>query len=86
MCVSDQVAVGVLCEARRHGVDVPGSLAVSGFGGFELAMASGFNLTTIEVPGRNIGVATAKALLEPEAARASKIIDVGYTLVVRGTT
>ena len=86
MCVSDQVATGVLCEARRRGADVPGDLAVSGFGGFELAMPSGFDLTTIEVPGKEIGVASAKALLDPEAARANRIIDVGYNLIERGTT
>jgi LacI family gluconate utilization system Gnt-I transcriptional repressor len=86
MCVSDQVAVGVICEAKRRGVEVPGGLIVSGFGGFELAMSSGFDLTTIEIPGREIGVASAKALLDPEAARAKKVIDVGYTLVERGTT
>lgn len=86
MCVSDQVAIGVLCEANRRNVEVPGDLAVSGFGGFELAMPSGFDLTTIEVPGKEIGVASAKALLEPETARANKIIDLGYKLVERGTT
>ena len=86
MCVSDQVAVGVICEAKRRGVEVPDGLSVSGFGGFELAMSSGFDLTTIEIPGREIGVASAKALLDPEAARAKKVIDVGYTLVERGTT
>jgi hypothetical protein len=32
------VAVGVICEAKRRGVEVPGGLLVSGFGGFELAM------------------------------------------------
>ena len=68
------MAVGVLCEARRRGVEVPGSLIVSGFGGFELAMSSGFDLTTIEIPGREIGVASAKALLDPEAARAKKVM------------
>ncbi|WP_434053503.1 MAG: LacI family DNA-binding transcriptional regulator [Roseibium sp.] len=86
MCVSDTVAVGVLCEARRRNLAVPGDLAVSGFGGFELAKASGFDLTTIEVPGNAIGVASAKALLDPEAARSAKVIDLGYKLAVRGTT
>lgn len=86
MCVSDTVAVGVLCEARRRSLDVPGDLAVSGFGGFDVARPSGFDLTTIEVPGEAIGVASAKALLDPDAARARKVIDLGYKLVVRGTT
>ncbi|MEO0979967.1 MAG: substrate-binding domain-containing protein, partial [Pseudomonadota bacterium] len=85
MCVSDTVAVGVLCEARRRNVDVPGDLAVSGFGGFDVARPSGFDLTTIEVPGKAIGVASAEALLDPDAARARKVIDLGYKLVVRGT-
>jgi len=86
MCVSDQVAVGVLCEARRRDVDVPNDMSVSGFGGFEVSAPSGFDLTTIAVPGYEIGVASARALLDPEAARAQKVIDVGYKLVERGTT
>ncbi len=86
MCVSDTVAVGVLCEARRRNLGVPGDLAVSGFGGFEVAMPSGFDLTTIEIPGKEIGIASAKALLDPEAARVKKVVDLGYELVVRGTT
>ena len=86
MCVSDQVALGVLCEARRRNVEVPKDLAVAGFGGFEMSTQSGFDLTTIEVPGMEIGVATAKALLDPDAGRANKVIDLGYKLVARGTT
>lgn len=86
MCVSDTVAVGVLCEAGRRNLDVPGDLTVSGFGGFEVATPAGFNLTTIEIPGREIGIASARALLDPEAARARKVIDLSYELVVRGTT
>ena len=86
MCVSDTVAVGVLCEARRRNLHIPDDLAVSGFGGFEVARPSGFDLTTIEVPGEAIGVASAKALLDPDAARRKKVIDLGYRLVVRGTT
>ena len=86
MCVSDQMALGVLCEARRRNVEVPKDLAVAGFGGFEMSTQSGFNLTTIEVPGMEIGVATAKALLDPDAGRANKVIDLGYKLIARGTT
>ena len=80
------MGVGVLCEARRRTVDVPGQLAVSGFGGFDVALPSGFDLTTIEVPGREIGIASAHALLDPETARERKVIDLGYKLVVRATT
>ena len=65
---------------------MPEDLAVAGFGGFELATPSGFDLTTIEVPGMEIGVATAKALLDPDAARANKVIDLGFNLIERGTT
>lgn len=86
MCVSDQVAMGVLCEARRRNFRVPDDLAVAGFGGFELAMPSGFDLTTIEVRGMEIGVATATALLDPDTARKNNVIDLGYKLVKRGTT
>lgn len=86
MCVSDPVALGVLCEASRCNVKVPNDLAVSGFGGFELAMPYGIDLTTIEVPGKEIGVAAAQALVDPETARSKKVIDLGFKLIERGTT
>jgi len=86
MCVSDPVAVGVLCEARRRDVNIPEDLAITRFGGFEVAMPSGFNLTTIEIPRYEIGTVAAKALLDPENARGKNMIDLGYQLIKRGTT
>ena len=86
MCVSDAVAVGVLCEARRRNVDVPKDLAVAGFGGFEVSEPSGFDLTTIEIPRYDIGRCAGEALLDPEKARSQQMIDLGYRLIKRGTT
>lgn len=86
MCVSDIVAVSVLFEARGRNVGVPVDLAVAGFSGFEVSLPSGFDLTTVEVPSKKIGISSAKALLDPEAVRARKIIDILFKLVQRGTT
>ena len=47
MCVNDTVALGVLDEARRVGVDVPGELTVIGYDDIALASMASFGLTTV---------------------------------------
>ena len=85
VCVSDLVAMGALHEARRRGIDVPGRMAVTGFGGFDIARESAMGLTTIEIAGRRIGEAAADILLAPPAGGGATIIDVGFHLARRGT-
>ena len=40
VCVSDPVAFGALSACRRLGLNVPGDIAITGFGQFEVAMVS----------------------------------------------
>lgn len=86
ICVSDPVAMGLMCEARRLSVKIPDDLAIAGFGGFELAAPAAFDLTTMAFPGEAIGIRTAEVLLEPNRKDGQKIIDLGYNLIERGTT
>ena len=44
------MALGALGELRRRGLDVPGRVAVAGFGGVVAAADANPTLTTIELP------------------------------------
>ncbi len=80
-CVSDLSAFGVLAECQRRGIDVPGRIAIAGFGDFEVARCCHPRLTTIAVDCAGIGRRAAQAALgaldarsrnavrEPETAR-----------------
>ncbi|MDP4025379.1 LacI family DNA-binding transcriptional regulator [Methylobacterium sp. NEAU 140] len=87
-CSLDALAAGILLAARRRGLDVPGRLAVAGFGDFAIAQPSGLDLTTVRIAGRAIGVHAGHLLL----GRMSKvpleetIIDVGFEVVRRSST
>ncbi|MEM7317987.1 MAG: LacI family DNA-binding transcriptional regulator [Pseudomonadota bacterium] len=88
VCVSDPVAFGVLSECRRLKLQVPGDIAVTGFGNFEVASVSEPRITTVGVTAKDIGLRVADLLEDvfsgnvPEQAR---FIDVGSRLV-RGET
>ncbi|HEX3349612.1 MAG TPA: LacI family DNA-binding transcriptional regulator [Acetobacteraceae bacterium] len=62
-CSSDLVAFGVITEARVRGLDVPGRVAVCGFGDFELSRASVPSITTVSVDGAAMGRLAAENLL-----------------------
>lgn len=85
VCVSDPVAMGAICEASRRGIQIPGQMAITGFGGLELARESALNLTTIEFPGQKIGEVAAEILIDPEQNERKNIVDLGFNLVRRGT-
>jgi DNA-binding LacI/PurR family transcriptional regulator len=74
MCASDLMAIGVLAEARRQGVSVPGELSVVGFDDSILARSSWPPLTTIRQPVPTMGIAVADAFVgEMNSIPASRI-------------
>jgi LacI family gluconate utilization system Gnt-I transcriptional repressor len=85
MFSSDVLASGALLESIRRGIDVPGRLAITGFGDFELARHLNPSLTTVAVPAAEIGRQAGRLLLEGMRgnATADKRIDVGFELVIR---
>lgn len=78
ICVSDPVAFGAIMGLRRVGVHVPGDIAVTGFGAFEIAHVAEPTLTTVDVSaariGREAGELVAKILGEQAVPR-SIVID-----------
>lgn len=86
-CVSDQVALGALCEARRRGLSVPDAIAIVGFGDFDLAGDAGLALTTVRVPGFSIGEKAATLIVDRSLGNSSRsaIVDVGFEIIRRAT-
>lgn len=84
-CSSDLLALGVLTEAQVKGIDVPGKLAVVGFGDLGFAGDLHPSLTTVRVDGTAIGVHAARMIV----ARANnedvgeRVRDVGFSIIER---
>jgi LacI family gluconate utilization system Gnt-I transcriptional repressor len=64
ICVSDLSAFGALTECQRRGVNVPGQIAVAGFGDYEIAGICVPSLTTINPLPREIGKRAADLILD----------------------
>ena len=75
MCGNDLLALGALQAARSRGMAVPDDVAVTGFNDFEFARFADPPLTTVHVPGYDLGRVGAERLIgwlggeEPAARR-----------------
>jgi LacI family transcriptional regulator len=87
LCGNDQLAFGVLAEARAMGFVVPRDLSVTGFGDSDYAEFLDPPLTTMHVPAEEIGRRAAAYLLSRingEPTEQSGTVEV--ELVIRATT
>jgi DNA-binding LacI/PurR family transcriptional regulator len=64
LCANDVLAVGVLQAIRGMGLDIPDDVAVIGFDDFDFAQYVRPQLTTVRVPGYDMGRRAAEMLLE----------------------
>lgn len=87
-CSSDPIAQGVHTEARARGLDLPGDLALIGFGDFAFAALMEPALSTIHLDSRNLGVSAAEAILsEIDGERLDqRVIDIGFDLLHRSSS
>jgi LacI family transcriptional regulator len=69
MCSNDQIALGAMMAARDRGLRIPEDLAVTGFDDFEFAVGVEPALTTVAMPGYEMGRCAAERLLGPAADR-----------------
>jgi LacI family gluconate utilization system Gnt-I transcriptional repressor len=85
---NDDLAQGALLAALRLGIAVPARVAVAGFNDLTGSDQMLPPLTTVRTPRAAIGTAAADMLLSlmrGETVR-SPCIDLGFELVVRGST
>lgn len=87
VCSNDHIALGLLFECQRRGVDVPQRLAVVGFGDLPFASQCVPGLTTIRPSGDVIGQRVAQLIVElvrdRDAPIRSRSIDTGFQLIER---
>lgn len=88
VCADDLLAHGVLIEAAMRGIRIPEDLAVLGFGDLDYMRDLEPPLTTISISGEAIGRAAAGLMLLALRGERplQRTVDVGFTLMERGTT
>nr|WP_304363587.1 LacI family DNA-binding transcriptional regulator [Jiella sp. LLJ827] len=85
---NDTIALGLLFECVRRGLDVPQHLSIIGFGDLEFAAFSNPSLTTIRPFGDVIGEEIAGlvlSVLEGGERPENAIINTGFVVVERGS-
>jgi DNA-binding LacI/PurR family transcriptional regulator len=63
MCGNDLLALGAIRAVRERGLSVPRDVAVTGFDDFDFAQFADPALTTVRIPGYDIGRAAGEALI-----------------------
>jgi len=87
-CSSDALALGVMLEAQKRGLAIPGEIGVIGFGDFDYAASTSPPLSSVLVDRRKVGLLAAEALLARLDGRkvSPKTVDVGFEILERATT
>lgn len=86
-CSSDTVALGVLAEASSRGLNVPGDLAILGFGDTTNARFANPALSTVSINAEEMGQQVAEALLRRlDGLPSDQQIDTGFAIIERSST
>jgi DNA-binding LacI/PurR family transcriptional regulator len=84
---NDMVAVGVLGELDRAGIDIPGELSIVGYDNISIAHLAHVSLTTINQPRTEMGRQALELLLDRiDNQRPNELRLLEPSLVVRSTT
>jgi LacI family transcriptional regulator len=86
-CASDLLAAGAIKHCNGAGIDVPGQLSVLGFDNLEIAELTTPELTTFEVPARDMGRLAADYITASPTQRLHmRGNELAIRLAVRGST
>ena len=87
-CCNDDLALGVLFECQRRGIQVPTQMAIIGFNDLPWAAQSIPAITTIITPRYDIGFVAAELLLKTLKGKpiTQARVDLGFELAIRGST
>jgi LacI family gluconate utilization system Gnt-I transcriptional repressor len=84
---SDVLAVGAILECHRLGLRVPEDMAITGCGDMDLSIIVNPALTTVHVPGRQLGRTCAQMIMQLSEGTydGPKTIELGTSLIRRGS-
>jgi LacI family transcriptional regulator len=83
---SDTMALGALAALRKAGIDVPGQISVTGFGGIPSANDSVPELSTLQLPLDSIGAMTMQLALDQTPGAKPRRVSFAGEVVLRGST
>ncbi|MCR5800898.1 MAG: GGDEF domain-containing protein [Lachnospiraceae bacterium] len=86
VCANDYMAIGIVQELIRRGVNVPGDVCVSGYDNIEDSKLMSPALTTVEVPKRDIAEIAVDTIVRErrgESAERVRCIEKGFNLMLR---
>jgi len=85
-CTVDTIAAGAVFECQRRRIAIPDDIAIAGFGDLSIASQIVPALTTVRVPGQEIGRIAAETMIARCNGAEPVVHDVGHQLVIREST
>jgi LacI family transcriptional regulator len=86
-CGSDILATGAIKYCHQQGIVVPKDMSIVGFDNLEIAELTAPELTTLEVPAREMGSLAANYILAPATQkRHLRQTELPIRIIVRGST
>ena len=86
ICASDELAIALLAELKRHGVSVPGDISVIGCNNTENSTLTTPPLPTVDIPVMELGRRSADLLLRMIHGETAQPELLEPSLVIRGST
>ena len=87
LCNNDDMAIGVLFEAQRRGLDIPGQFGICGFNDMDVVSQSNPPLTSVRTPRRQVGRRAVEMLLARfEGKNDRPCEDLGFKVIPRQST
>jgi LacI family transcriptional regulator len=91
LCANDLLALGAIHELRSRELSVPKDVAVVGFNDFEFSAFIDPPLTTLRIPGYEMGLAAAERLINyldggADRSEAAHHVDLPVELILRGSS
>lgn len=87
-CHHDEIALGVLFECQRRGIEVPERFGICGYNDMDYAAVSSPSITTVRIPRYEIGFRAVDMLLRAmeHPSKTPGLVDLGFNLMQRETT
>lgn len=86
ICASDELAIALLAELKRHGVSVPGDISVIGCNNTKNSTLTTPPLSTVDIPVMELGRRSADLLLRMIHGETAQPELLEPSLVIRGST